>query len=156
MTCAAEQPPVLSFRRRTAEESRSPQLHLPSKPRRVRRRSPTTYGTPLLATIPALALLGIADSAAAFGLGMTRTIEQGDLESFSPNCKDRRLEIKLREPKTAFANPPNAPAAEGPASYSPARALGVPFRSMKLPCREQNGRIEWRFRCRSSCQARAR
>jgi hypothetical protein len=30
---------------------------------------------------------GIADSSAAFGVGMTRTIEQGDPESFSPNCK---------------------------------------------------------------------
>jgi hypothetical protein len=106
--------------------------------------------------IPVLALLGIADSSAAFGLGMTRTTEQGDLESFSTNRKDRRLEIKLRDPKTAFANPPNAPAAEGPVSYSPAHARCVPFRSMKLSCRERNGRIEWRFRCRSSCPKSAR
>jgi hypothetical protein len=30
---------------------------------------------------------GIADSSAAFGVGMTRTIEQGDPESVSANCK---------------------------------------------------------------------
>jgi hypothetical protein len=37
--------------------------------------------------MPVLALLGIADSSAAFGLGMTRTIEQGDLESFQRTVK---------------------------------------------------------------------
>jgi hypothetical protein len=37
--------------------------------------------------MPVLALLGIADSSAAFGLGMTRTTEQGNLESFSTNLK---------------------------------------------------------------------
>jgi hypothetical protein len=32
-------------------------------------------------------LFGVADSSAAFGVGMTRTIEQGDPENFSANCK---------------------------------------------------------------------
>jgi hypothetical protein len=32
-------------------------------------------------------LFGVADSSAAFGVGMTRTIEQGDPKSFSANCE---------------------------------------------------------------------
>jgi hypothetical protein len=32
-------------------------------------------------------LFGVADSSAAFGVGMTRTIEQGDPESFSATCE---------------------------------------------------------------------
>jgi len=159
MTCGAEQPPFCHFdaERRRNLVRRScvcrpnhvvyADVHLPHTAPAVCHH---------LDLMPVLALLGIADSSAAFGFGMTTTIEQGDLESFSTNCKDRRLEIKLRDPKTAFANPPDAPAAEGPASYSPAHALCVPFRSMKWSCRERNGRIEWRFRCRSSCPKSAR
>jgi hypothetical protein len=36
-------------------------------------------------------LFGVADSSAAFGVGMTRTIEQGDPESFSANCEAEPL-----------------------------------------------------------------
>jgi hypothetical protein len=44
--------------------------------------------------IPVLALSGVADSSAKFGVGMTRTIERGDSESFQKAVKPKAQSLK--------------------------------------------------------------